>query len=184
MIPEENGNSSSNSNNNNNTNSTFTDVQQEENDDGINEGQKSPLVGTVENPEEFDFHDFCRRNHLSPMNDRLDDDLVLIKVIKRQISIFVSSGRINTPLLLNNTIVFFNCFENDAAQIILLYKIRTKEHRECMKSVLLFLMKLTSVNYFGDIDHDKDLFKLILDENPEHARRMARYVEDVKKPKP
>lgn len=130
--------------------------------------------------EELDFYDFCIKNHITSQASldpfsakRVEEDLLYVKVIKRQLSVFVSSGRINTPLLLNNTIVFFNCFDEDAAQIILLYKIRAKEQRECIKSVLLFLTKLSVNNYFDTIQHDQAFFEQLLKENPEQAKRLS-----------
>lgn len=129
-------------------------------------------------PEEIEFIQFCLENYQyrhaldSRSFQRMDTDLKLIKTIKRQLSIFISSGIINSPLLLNNTITFFNCFDAEAAQIILLYKMRSDVHRSCIKSVLLFLMKLNGVNHFSDVQHDNELFIVLLKENPRHTKKL------------
>ena len=134
--------------------------------------------GQIQLPEEIEFIQFCFDNYQykhcldSRSIQRIETDLKLIKVMKRQLSIFISSGIINSPLLLNNTITLFNCFDEEAAQIILLYRMRSDVHRSCMKSVLLFLMKLDDINHFSAIPHDNELFGILLNENPQHAKRL------------
>jgi hypothetical protein len=138
--------------------------------------------GHTQLPEEIEFIQFCLENYKynhcieGRSIQRIETDLRLIKVIKRQLSIFISSGTINSPLLLNNTITLFNCFDEEAAQIILLYKMRSDVHRSCMKSVLLFLMKLNDIDHFSDVTHDNELFALLLKKNPQHSKKLYDFV--------
>ena len=113
--------------------------------------------------------DFARRYHSSSKLKNVDEifhrpefekDFAIIKHIKRQLSFFDNSEKINLRLFLNNIILFTNAFDLDAAKIILLFRINKRQHRERLKAALISLNLLDPIEW-ETIDVDEDFMNLI-----------------------
>lgn len=77
-------------------------------------------------------------NHRCLSEDEFHKDLRQISTIRRMMSKFLDSSDVNIRLLINNFVIFYNCFEHKSASTMLEYKIDVSQ-TEYFNSVLDFL---------------------------------------------
>ena len=70
--------------------------------------------------------------------DEFVKDLNQIKTIRRMMSRYMNGEESNIRLLINNVIIFYNCFEHHAATTMLKTQIND-QHVEYFNSILMFL---------------------------------------------
>lgn len=77
-------------------------------------------------------------NHFCISESEFQEDLRQVIVVRRMMSHYMNSGKINLRLMVNNVIIFYNCFEHHAATKMIQLKIE-EEHVSCFNAILKFL---------------------------------------------
>lgn len=116
----------------------------------------------MEVSEKDDFVQYCIRNYKVPyfsLNE-FKHDLSTVTNIKKMLSRYLTSGKLNYRLLLNHVITLNNCFGVDSTNIILFYKLENKFHY-AIKSTLLYLNIYVQTDLTNMIEIDQNLLKLL-----------------------
>lgn len=77
-------------------------------------------------------------NHRCLSENEFIQDLRQISTIRRMMSKFIESKEINIRLLINNVVIFYNCFEHHAATKMLQHKV-DPDHIGNFNAILKFL---------------------------------------------
>ena len=80
--------------------------------------------------------------------------------IKKMLSRYLTSNKLNDRLLLNHVITLNNVFGVESTNIILFYKLETKFH-PAIKSILLYLNIYIQSNFTNRVEIDKGLLDLL-----------------------
>ena len=91
--------------------------------------------------------------------DEFYSDLFKSSVIKKILSKFVLTKEVNTKLLINTVICFYNVFKKPDATYILAFKL-SEENQIALNSVLLYL----NLPMVADRTFDEKLLRIIHDE--------------------
>lgn len=103
--------------------------------------------------------DLASRGYIrSKIINSFQQDLLKIKVIKRQLSRYSNSSKINLRLFLNNLILFFNCFDTSIGKSLLYDFIKEDKERSVIKTALIKLNLMTEDEWFS-IPKDKFILK-------------------------
>lgn len=112
--------------------------------------------------EKDDFIQYCIRNYKVPyfsLNE-FKHDISAVTNIKKMLSRYCTSGKLNDRLILNHVITINNVFGIESTNIILFYKLENKFH-PAIKSILVFLNIYIKSNLTERIQLDDPLFKLL-----------------------
>jgi hypothetical protein len=96
---------------------------------------------------------FAIKNYNNPASvtySDFEEDLKRFKYIKRLLKRYEMHGELKTHLILNHIIVMYNIF-NDAATLLLFYKIESK-YWETLKAFMIYLDRLPPGINTTDID--------------------------------
>lgn len=77
-------------------------------------------------------------------------DLLRIKIIKRQLSRYSKTKKLNLRLFLNNLILFFNAFDTTIGKALIYDCISEKEYRSVLKTCLVQL-QLMQIEEWMDV---------------------------------
>jgi hypothetical protein len=98
---------------------------------------------------------FATKNYENPTlvtYQDFEEDIKRFKYIKRLLRRYEMTGELKTHLLLNHIIVVYNVF-NDAATLLLFYKIETK-YWGTLKAFMSYLNRLPEKISTSDIDEE------------------------------
>ena len=88
-----------------------------------------------------------------------EEDLKILKYIKRLLRKYHETGILKERLLLNHMIVLHNVFGSDAVATLLLYKIQ-EEYWPTLKSFLLFL-NILRTDELSDVKKNEEVYKVL-----------------------
>lgn len=91
---------------------------------------------------------YAARNYRNPRSldpNEFRSDLSHMKYAKKLIKTYLTTGELQTRLILNHLIIFFNMFEPEAAVKMLFF--RMKDEAPQIKTFLLFMNYLPEIGY-------------------------------------
>lgn len=112
---------------------------------------------------EDNFNVYAAAHYDNPMcltEEEFLKDLNQVKTIRRMMSRYMNGEESNIRLLINNVIIFYNCFEHHAATRMLQMQIND-EHIEYFNAVLTFLSLPTLI---PPNKYNKAFYKVLEDE--------------------
>ena len=112
--------------------------------------------------EQDDFIQYCIRNYKTPFFSLTEfkSDLSTVTNIKKMLSRYCTSGKLNERLILNHVITLNNVFDIEPTNIILFYKLENKFH-PAIKTILIYLNIFVKTPFTESIDTDDILLELL-----------------------
>lgn len=112
--------------------------------------------------EQDDFVQYCMRNYKTPFFSlsEFKSDMSTVTNIKKMLSRYCTSGKLNERLILNHIITLNNVFGIKSTNIILFYKLEDKFH-PAIKSLLIHLDIYINSNLTNRIQYDKKIMDLL-----------------------
>jgi len=109
-----------------------------------------------------DFVQYCIKNYKARFFslDEFKKDLSTVTNIKKMLSRYLTSNKINERLVLNHVITLNNIFGVEATNVILFYKLEDKFY-PAIKSILIFLNIYIQSNLTHRIKQDVELTNLL-----------------------
>lgn len=93
--------------------------------------------------------EFASRGYIrSKFVNHFHKDLTRIKIIDRQLLRYSKTGKINLRLLLNNLILFFNCFNTSIGKLLINNCIVEQSYRSIIKTCLIEISLMTEDEWF------------------------------------
>ena len=112
-------------------------------------------------PENDDFIQYCMSNYKVPFYalNEFKNDMSTVTNIKKMLSRYLTSNKINERLILNHVITLNNVFGIEATNIILFYKLEKKFY-PAIKSILIFLNIYTKSSLTIFVEKDEKLHSM------------------------
>lgn len=114
------------------------------------------------NNEQDDFVQYCIRNYKTPFFslNEFKSDMSTVTNIKKMLSRYCTSGKLNERLILNHVITLNNVFGINSTNIILFYKLEDKFH-PAIKAILMYLNIYVNSGLTNRVMVDQELINLL-----------------------